>query len=242
MRDGTGGAGGERRSRESHWGMRRISQGRAGTGQVSPPELLLALAGNENVVGAAGSAHPPASPLPSPTALSPLRAKAFPGFGLVAFVSSELEAFHPLGVPREERGWHRPRSRGQRGSCCSSLLSPLLALGSAGTGELRRGAAWAWLGSGTRSLHRGCPRAVLLCHKGSVAQEPTVAAPLAWGDKVPRVWDMQTPEGPGVEEGGSKGYQRSGICSSPPIPYRACAGSLWLLSPSAAARAQTPWT
>jgi len=39
--------------------------------------------------------------------------KAFPVYDEVAFASSDLESFHPVGgVPQEERGWDCPRSRG----------------------------------------------------------------------------------------------------------------------------------
>lgn len=43
-------------------------------------------------------------------------------------------------------------------------------------------------------------------------------ANLTQGDKVPSVWDMQTPEGLSMEARGTKGYQQSDICSRPPHP------------------------
>ena len=53
-------------------------------------------------------------------------------------------------------------------------------------------------------------------HRGSVAQELTMAMPLAQGHKDLRVWDVQTPEGPNVEARSTKGYRQSDVCSRPP--------------------------
>lgn len=95
------------------------------------------------------------------------------------------------------------------------LLQPLpqpLARMWAATGELR----WRSTAVGTAGLRApevfagNVPK--LSQHRGSAAQELAMAVPRAQGDKDPRIWDMQTLEGPSMD-------WQSDVWSRPPLSH-----------------------